>query len=470
MKNIIIILLLIFCAPIFTKAQEIQVPIDNENKVFVVDKDLESKLAIFPKYKGFVDAKLFKSDDGTFVLEVSYMVDSKLHRKRTTLSQEEVDNLRLRVTDCIKSDCPVILLDQSGRTSFIVGTTILGLGYYGWAVPVMFNAESPEANIGLYSVTSFASFFVPYLITENIQVTEAAADLSIYGGAAGLGHGLLLYMIFGGDFRNEVYDEYGYSYYEDSNPFGNALPVMMLTSLAELTAGYFIATKTNMSVGKADVIASVGTFGALAGLGTQVIIDYNAGKEAFGIAGLLGSAAGLAAGNVIANGQDFSKGDAKVFTIAGALGAWIPFCLYMSAASETDSFSGEALTGASMVGSILGLVAGNYLVKDLDFTSSQGSYITWGTPLGGLLGFGLGFAINKYSPTTALIGSAIGSTVTFALLYNTFKKDARDFSALDGLDVNFSPVGIAAMINNVDYGLINEKPVVSPILDISFKW
>jgi len=56
------------------------------------------------------------------------------------------------------------------------------------------------------------------------------------------------------------------------------------------------------------------------------------------------------------------------------------------------------------------------------------------------------------------------------LLYNKFKKDARDFSALDGLDVNSSPVGFAAMMNNVDYGLINEKPVVSPILDISFNW
>ncbi|MDA3843820.1 MAG: hypothetical protein PF588_05550 [Candidatus Kapabacteria bacterium] len=469
MKNIIIILLLIFCAPIFTEAQEIQVPIDNENKVLVVDKDLESKLAIFTEYKGFVDAKLFKSDDGTFVLEVTYKVDSKLHRKRNTLSQEEVDELRIKVTDSIKSDNPAILLDQSGRTSFIVGTTILGLGYYGWAVPLMFDAESAEANVGLYSVTSFASFLVPYLITEKIPVTEAAADLSIYGGAAGLGHGLLLYLIFGDDFNDGYHDEYGY-YYESSNPFDDALPLMMLTSLAELTAGYFIATKTNMSVGKADVIASVGTFGALAGLGTQVIIDYDAGKEAFGIAGLLGSAAGLAAGNVIANGQDFSKGDAKVFSTAGVLGAWIPFCLYMSAAFDAESFSGEALTGASMAGSILGLVAGNYLVKDLDFTSSQGSYIAWGTPLGGLLGFGLGFMINTDTPTTGLVGSAIGSTVTFALLYNTFKKDARDFSALDGLDVNFSPVGLATMMSGTDYGVINNRPVVSPILDISFKW
>ena len=133
MKNVIIILVLIFLAPILSVAQEIQVPIDNENKVLVVDKDLESELGIFPEYIGFVAAKLFKSDDGTYVLEVSYMVDSRLHRKRNTLSQEEVDELRIKVTDSIKSDNPVILLDQRGRTSFIVGTTILGLGYYGWA-------------------------------------------------------------------------------------------------------------------------------------------------------------------------------------------------------------------------------------------------------------------------------------------------------------------------------------------------
>ncbi|MBI5323865.1 MAG: hypothetical protein HZB41_01045, partial [Ignavibacteriae bacterium] len=58
-------------------SQETQVAIDNDNKFYVIDAELESKLQLFTEYPGFIDARLYQLSEGNYVLEISYKVDER---------------------------------------------------------------------------------------------------------------------------------------------------------------------------------------------------------------------------------------------------------------------------------------------------------------------------------------------------------------------------------------------------------
>ncbi len=55
--------------------------------------------------------------------------------------------------------------------------TILGLGFYGWAVPVGFDIDSDRGAVAAYLLTAGASFYLPYRITRNTSVTVPGGQL-----------------------------------------------------------------------------------------------------------------------------------------------------------------------------------------------------------------------------------------------------------------------------------------------------
>ena len=469
MKSLIVICLILIVFSFELKSQEVQVPMDDDHKVMVIDKELESKLALFTEYPGFEEARLFRKTDNSYILEITYKLDSDIMKIRKDMTEEEVKELRFTVTNCIETSCPTVLLDQEGRTEFLIGTTVLSLGYYGVTVPNMLGADESDSYVALYSLTSAAGFFVPYLITQNSAVPKASASLGIYGGISGIAHGMFLHWMFA-DEKKEVYyyDYFGnrYEYYEESDFLDpeEMAAVTTLFSIAELTAGFVIAKNTNMTEGTADVISSIATFGTLYGLGAQVVIDEDAERSSYGLCGLIGSAAGFTVGSMVANTQNYTTGDATVLSTAGWLGAYLPFSLYATVLE--DDFEFNEATGLAMLGSIGGLVWGANLVKGYDFTSSQGSYIGWGTPLGGLLGFGIGYGIDPDSPRIPLLLSSAASITTFAILYNSYKKDAKEISFLDNLNVQVSPLGMAAL-TGANNNFI-QKGMSIPVMNISY--
>ena len=287
-----VLIAIAFLSALTLKAQEIQVSFDEEGKVEFIDAKLEKKLGFFPEYNGLKEVRLFQISDTIYVLEILYQPEDKLLKIRKPLSQEQVQDFRKKVTASIQQQAPETVINQEGRTKLLISTSIVSLGYYGWTVPTVLEVDDGKTFVGLYMLTSGAGFFIPFAATKNMRITDAHATISIYGQTRGIGYGVLLTKLI------------------DENASTQAvLGLGMLTSVAEGIGGYVWADRTQMTDGTASTIGAMGDFGIGIGLGTAHITglfdDYNVRKLSASI--LLGSAAGIASGVLLAKNQSYTS-------------------------------------------------------------------------------------------------------------------------------------------------------------------
>jgi hypothetical protein len=88
----------------------------------------------------------------------------------------------------------------------------------------------------------------------------------------------------------------------------------------------------------------------------------------------------------------------------------------------------NAYISAAMVGGAVGLVAGDRLVANTEFTAGHSIMNTLGMVAGGLLGLGIGFVStgsNSDNGTALLTSSMLGSGLGFAATYRSFLSEAR---------------------------------------------
>ena len=82
-------LLLLILLPFYLWAQnthvEVQVPMDTSGSITEITPELRNKTGLFPEVTTFIAAKLFHSDDSTFILEIAFRQNSLIARKRTIL-------------------------------------------------------------------------------------------------------------------------------------------------------------------------------------------------------------------------------------------------------------------------------------------------------------------------------------------------------------------------------------------------
>jgi hypothetical protein len=390
------------------RAQEVLVPFDSSGRIEHLDRSLEDKLNLFPEYPRFVEATLFRLPDSSYVLEIMYEDSAGHMRARRPLSAADAAELRARVMQIIAEKAPAVALDRSGRKALIAGTLTLALAYHGWAIPVGLNVRNGTAVGGLYLVTAAAGYFVPLLATEHISVSRGTASLALYGGSRGIGHGIMLGLVLGGENHGRTLVSAG-----------------LLTSIGEELIGGSVAQSNHLSDGDAVAIGVLGDFGAGIGVAMADVAgafdDGNA--RAAGAWVLGGSAAGLAAGGLLASRVDYTRGDAYIVRGAGALGALTTVTFTSYAKPNND----HVYTTTAMAGAVGGLVLGHVLIRDHDFTSDQGALVTLGEVSGGLLGLG---TVALFSRDDGAGGSAywtgamLGAAGGFALPYIMFEKDA----------------------------------------------
>jgi hypothetical protein len=434
-------------------SQELSVPIDAEGKFELIDSKLEQELKLFPDYRGFREARLFQLSDTSFVLEISYQLEDRLLKERLPLSAQEAADFRQKVTLRIKQEKPRSALDQEGRSKLLAGTLALSLGYYGWAVPVTFDLGDGQTIAALYMLTAGAGFFLPYWGTREIPVTDAAATLSLYGGTRGIVHGIFLYKLAKGD---------------DASGRG-AVGFGMLGSITEALAFFSLANRSNMKPGTAEVICIGGDFGIGHGLGAADLADlYEDDKErALSASILLGSAAGLVAGKLLADGQPYTRGDAYVLRGVGFLGAYVS----LAAADIADPEDDKVYTAAAMAGSVIGLGLGHHLVKNKDFSTGQGTLINLGELAGGLVGLGVAYLISPEggdgNSAVYLTSSALGATGGFWLLYRSFAKDAASHNG-SSWKIEIAPEAVLSYIKNDKFSRSPEQ--VIPAVKVRFEF
>ena len=392
-------------------AADLQVPLDRAGRVQRIDASLARRIRMFTDRPDFSEARLFQLADSSFVLEISTLTGTSLARERIPLTAAGVDSLRSLVTTGLAEHRTTPTIDSSGRPLFMGSTTLMCFGFYGWAIPYLFEENaSSEVIAGTYLVTASAGTFVPLWITRNRSVSMGTALMSWYGMTRGTLHGALLPFALSEDPG-------------DKTPVASAFAL----SIAEGIAGFEWAARTNMSEGSASTIISGADFGALYGLGFSHLFHADGSGAYAGT--LIGSGVGLAAGAVYAPRRTHTYGDAGVMRSAGWLGGYMGVALVQ--AVQPGDWDRASTTGA-LTGATAGLVLGDRLVRQTDFTFGQGVVVDLCTLGGALLGLGLGtFASGNEGIQEQIYwgASALGAAGGYAIGYSIGARSARQTAA-----------------------------------------
>ena len=392
-------------------AAELQIPLDFAGRVQRIDAALARRLQMFTDRPDFQDARLFQLADSSYVLEITSLTGAGLSRDRIPLTATGVDSLRGVVTTALAEHRTTPVLDSSGRPLFVATTTATCFGFYGWAVPYLFmDGASSEAVTGTYLLISSAGTFIPLWVTRNRSVSMGAALMSWYGMSRGALHGALL--------PHALSDDPG-----DKTPVAGALAL----SITESIAGFEWASRTGMTEGSAATINNLGDFGTLYGLGFSDLADAD-GKAA-SAAALAGAGAGVAAGALYSRGRDFTYGDASVMRTAGWVGGYLG--LAIESAAAPDEYT-KATTVAGMVGSAAGLAIGHGLVKRTDFSFGQGVIVDFCTVGGWLFGLGAAFVASTnggLDDSAFWLSTGLGTVAGYAVGYGASAKSARRAAA-----------------------------------------
>lgn len=433
-------------------SQEKQVPFFPESDVYTIDKSYAKKLSLFTDYENFVEAKLFQLSESEFAIEIYYTENGVVYKDRKLVNENQknifIDGLRKSVasskpelTKQAGTKEEVVMLDQKGRSGLLVTSTIAGLGYYGYAVPLTLKTESSKLFIAAYMISSGASFLIPYQTTKSKDVNLSQVSMSFYGQTRGILHGVLL-----GNLITEPVDYEDYNDYEEEEEkerkrnqviFGLGI----VGSISEGVAGFKLANKWGYSTGSASMFQMWGDVGSISGLLFSDLFgfyDTQKNKDVISTV-LLSSFTGLGVGKYLTDKGSYTVGDALFYRSSLLLGAaTAPLLVYYFEPHESEFYTGSALLGG-----IGGAFLANRLLNNIDFTTGQGLIISTAEITGCLLGLGVGYLLTpeietgKFLMTTGAIGAISG----YALTYKAFKRKAIKFNPEIDVDVSLNPAG-----------------------------
>lgn len=450
MRTLLVIVAFI-ASSLLATAQEVQVPFDRDGKVFVISKTLNDKHSIITGVDGFVEARLFKLTIDSYNLEIVSEIGGQRSRTTRPLTQVDVDALRDKL-DTIQAQQVFVVepddeniggVDQSGRTALLWGSTLWSLFYYGTATSVALNVDEPAIPILL---AGGLGYLVPAILTNDAPVTEGAASLALGGMFQGTLHGWALAAVVSGE-----------SLFDDDQPrLGFGLSV--LTGITETIVGYTVATRSNMSEGRAGVINTTSFYGLwCGGLLTAAVFDQvepssDVAARTIGATALVGAAAGVLVGNAVADGQHFSAGDASVYGITGFFGAALPWVTL--ATIQPNDISATLVSTLSIATTVGGLWLGNELVRGKDYRSTDGTLSALSLLGGGLIGLGVATAINDDHayPALTYAGALGGFGISLALA-----KPRAETKSTSAFEVNVNPLG-PLMLQRDAYGIVRPAP------------
>ena len=401
-------------------------------KLEIIDSKLAKRLPIFADYKEFQQAMVFSSDENNYLMEIIYKTDDKLYIDRKTLTQSELDQLCKAIEETgiqiISSD-----IDQSGRQELLVSSTISGLGFYGWSSFVNLELDNPRAVVATYMLVGGSSFFVPFFLTKDKEVTKPMARAYSIGTGTGIGHGFLI---------KGLVDENSYADSRLAAPM--AFGLIESIGLMKLTQEY------DLSLSNVGMIATGSVWGAGYGATTAALtINENTGstKEINRLATLtlLGSGAGMYAGHKIFQKMPtMTNGDVIVTNAYGILGG-----LYAGTAADlafddlSDNEVKITLSSISLL-SAGGLAYGLHRTKDYNYSTAEASYIGLSEIAGGLLGIGVGYLVfSDFKSEIALVFASTGATMGLLLMDNFLRnKNMNIQTSIGNVDFNFNPIGV----------------------------
>ena len=466
-------------------AREVQVPFDSARAVLEVGPELRRELGLFPDVVGFEAARLFLADDGRTVLEVSSRQGGRLVRERRVLPAGELDALRGRLAAALEAGrLRPDRAAREGRGGLVIAETVLGLGFYGWALPEVLDIDSDRGRVATYLLTAGASFYLPYRLTRDLTVTSAHRDAVVWGGTRGIAYGALL-----GDLAT-LGDDHdparpGEPFEEDHDDRW-ILGLGIAGSLAGQVLGYRSVSASGADRGDVALWSTVGDLGLATGFGTAVALGLYEGEQrcdgdvctsSDGEATRAGHAATMALGAASLWGahrwsraRDYTVGDARALLSFGLLGAQTVLPAAWAAFDDADD--GERGLAASLVaGTAAGLWLGDRALRGRSLDGSDGLLVQAGHLAGGLGALGITYLLDGGRTAdeavymgAAAAGSLVGSLLTFRAVAGGRDDAPGDPERAAGLRVRVTPLGLLAGA----FARPGAAPPRAPVLQVRF--
>lgn len=430
LPRICFILLAISLLSYYAYADDIRIPFDQAGNLLTYTSEHEERFDLFPEIQNLIKAELYLEDGNSYMLEIQYEEGGSQKRQRRILTGDELEAIRQAIT--LELQRKVVSLDEGDeRTRFLVGTSLLGLGYYGWSIPLSIDVNDGTTALAMYMMVSGASFYYPYWVTQDRTVTPAMARMGLYGGTRGIAHGFMLGLALDENARSEMLFF-----------LANTL------SIAEMTAGYSIARNSNYSTSTAESIAMMGDLGLAWGLGASASMEMEG--ESVSAMGLVGSFIGISSGTWIQKTFDLSAGDVRAVQAAGILGALVP--LTLGSAVYGDDLSGQQVAAFLTLGSAAGTWLGLHRSGGTHFAEGRGNLIRLSTTMGALTGTGIIYVVNPDADTATpyLIGATIGGYVGYSMMYKTQLQLHGPFQKTLSIRTDLNPLGLMAMKSSPD--------------------
>jgi hypothetical protein len=345
------------------------------------------------------------------------------------------------------SNSPQNLKNQEGRTKLLIGSSLVGLGYYGWAIPIMLDIQDFKGVLGMYMLTAGTSIFLPFQLTKDQDITKAQSTFFVYGQTRGIANGLILSMIA------DIEEESGF------------LGLGMLFSIAEGIGGYHWAKKAEFTNGRAQIIGGLSDFGYGIGAGIAATFGDPHTKNAeqkFFASTLMGSVLSTAGAYYLSKNQNYSVGDAIYARSSAILGAHFG----LATAVLFEPSNEEVYFGLTTFGAIGGIAASHFLTKDIDLTQKQSIMICLAQLSGGLIGLGTSYLLtfnDDNLPKTLATTSALGAFAGFAFFSNKYDIIKSNKSEETAFNLSLNPMGILTAYDSKKF---NGNHLYMPILTI----
>jgi len=436
-RKLLLLILPLISTLTYGQLMETPVPFDSGGKIMEWDRKMEAKARLFPEAADFRSAVLWKADS-LYTLEIT----SGQGRLRRTLAATGFDSLRILVDGFLSGEGRLYDLNQEGRGAYLLWQIPLSLGWYGPAVLGIIQPKEATTGVGLYLASASASYFVPFIITNNKQVTSGQEHLSIACGFRGITAGAAISNIF--DMQNER------AYFT----------TMLATSISGQIVGYRYGKYFTKP--QARMISNYATFGMIDLPLASLLFDMDydtdesflRAQSAYLLAGMAG---GAYLGYKLANKKFYSDGQPAIIATAGWTGllAGTGAYFFLRGPYEHSSFDIRTsdirtATFLALATSSTGLYLAHKYTRGYTFSRGDGFIVMGSTAGGALLGCGLGFLIhptgesesNEIFQTVSGL-SSLGMMAGYALgIYSVRKQSNKSFGSLE---INFDglPLGLA---------------------------
>jgi len=445
----------LFAQSVERERQEILLPGEG---VLEISSELRSRLGLFPEVEGFERARLFLREDGSAVLEIETRVRGQLARERRLLSEGELEALRSDLAQTLATLGTRGLASREGRGGLVLGHTLLGVGFHGWAVPVALDVSSAQAAVAAYLLTAGASFYLPYALTRGRGVSEVHRNLSLYGGTRGIVSGL-----FAGDLvAGERYD--------GDESFRARLGGGVVLGAVGGFAGFYAVDRWNPTLGRAELWGALGDAGLAGGAAlaylagpyqTETVVfeepwgsweeDRIRNRRAGHAITLAGQGVGLATGAWLSTRREYETGDVSVLRSATVLGVQTGATLATLAGTD----DGEAFVGSMLAGGILGTVGGDLWIGPRGLRTGEGLLVNAGHLAGSATALGITYLVvsevdgnEKAMFTASTLGGWLGAGLVWRAVTDGAPRRENRASqwaqALEGAGIELHPAGILA--------------------------